>query len=315
MLDEATTRANLDYPALIDALRQMFITGCEAPLRHHHTIGVPGAPDATLLLMPAWKVSQYVGVKMVTVFPGNADLGLPAIAGVYLLSHGTTGNLLALIDGGELTARRTAAASALASSYLSRPNSSRLLVCGTGRLSLNLAQAHSAVRPIENVVIWGRNFAKAQKIAAEAQALGLNAEATNDLGTAVSEADIISCATLSREPLISGEWLRPGTHIDLVGAFTPEMRETDNDAVRRADIYVDTRTGALKEGGDLVQPLNDGVISTDDIKAELAELVSGTRAGRENDESITLFKSVGAALEDLAGAILAFEMESGKSHS
>jgi ornithine cyclodeaminase len=248
---------------------------------------------------------------MVSVFPGNAKRALPAIFGTYLLSSGATGEMLAAIDGGELTARRTAATSALAARYLARPDAAELLVCGTGRLSLNLLQAHTAIRPIKRIHIWGRNPAGAEKVAAEARELGLAAEAVFDIEAAARTADIVSCGTLSSEPLICGAWLKPGAHLDLVGGFKPSMRETDDEAIRRASVFVDTRAGAMKEAGDIVQPLESGVLNKDAIKAELAELVRGTRGGRSAAGEITLFKSVGAALEDLAGAILAYETVTG----
>ena len=157
VLDEAETKNALPFPALINSLEAMFRSGAEAPTRHHHAVDVPGEPQATLLLMPAWVPGRYMGVKMVSVFPGNTLRGLPSIYGSYLLSSAVTGELLAIIDGGELTARRTAAASALASRYLSRADSATLLVCGTGRLSFNLIEAHVAFRPITTVMIWGRD--------------------------------------------------------------------------------------------------------------------------------------------------------------
>lgn len=311
VLDEIQTRAALPWPELIEAIATMFQSECVMPVRHHHEMEVPDEESATLLLMPAWVPGRYAGVKTVSVFPGNVRRGLPAIFGTYLLSSGATGEMLAAIDGGELTARRTAATSALAARYLARPDAEELLVCGTGRLSLNLMMAHGTTRPIERYRVWGRNKEAAEKIADEARALGLNAEATTDLEAAARTADIISCATLSSEPLIHGEWLKAGAHLDLVGAFKPSMRESDNEAIRRASVYVDTRAGAISEAGDIVQPLKSGVLKEGDIKAELAELVSGAHGGRSHDEEITLFKSVGAALEDLAGAILAYETMTG----
>jgi len=307
VLDEEQTRAALPWPELIEAIATMFQSECVMPVRHHHEMEVPNEESATLLLMPAWVPGRYAGVKTVSVFPGNVRRSLPAIFGTYLLSSGATGEMLAAIDGGELTARRTAATSALAARYLARPDAEELLVCGTGRLSLNLMLAHGTTRPIKRYRVWGRNKEAAENIAAEARSLGLNAEATADLEAAARTADIISCATLSSEPLISGKWLKPGAHLDLVGAFKPSMRESDDDAIRRASVYVDTRAGAISEAGDIVQPLKSGVLKESDIKAELAELVSGAHGGRSHDEEITLFKSVGAALEDLAGAILAYE--------
>lgn len=307
ILDPNQTRQALPWDALIAALAAMFKTGCVMPVRHHHSVAVPGEADATLLLMPAWQPGAYMGVKLVSVFPDNHLRSLPAIHGSYLLSSGRTGELLAVIDGGELTARRTAAASALAASHLARKDASSLLVVGTGRLSVNLVEAHSRVRPITEVVIWGRDRAKAEQAVSEARALGYAADVAEDLEAATRQADIISCATLSRAPLIRGAWLKPGSHLDLIGAFNKDMRESDDEAVRRARLFVDTRAGAFAEAGDILQPMAAGVIDADHVVAELSELVGGTE-GRRSAEDITLFKSVGAALEDLAGAILAYEM-------
>ena len=312
VLNEEQTRAALAWPALIEAIASMFTGDCVMPVRHHHNMEVPGENDATLLLMPAWLPGRYMGVKMVSVFPDNATRALPAIFGTYLLSSGKTGEMLAVVDGGELTARRTAATSALAARHLARTDAEELLVCGSGRLSLNLIQAHAEGQNLKRIGIWGRDHNKAADIAGQAQALGLNVVAVTDLEAAVRSADIVSCGTLSSTPLIKGEWLKPGTHLDLVGGFKPDMRETDDTAIQRAEVFVDTRAGAIKEAGDIVQPLKSGVLTEDAIRAELSELVRGTKPGRTNGTDITLFKSVGAALEDLAGAILAYEYARGR---
>jgi len=285
----------------------MFRDGCVMPVRHHHTFAVPGEPDATLLLMPAWQVGTYLGVKLASVVPGNASRGLPAVAGLYVLASARTGEILATMEGGELTARRTAAASALAADHLARAEASTLLMIGTGRLSLNLIQAHAAVRPIARVGIWGRNPAKAARVADEASRLGFAAAPVADLDAALAEADIVSAATLSLEPLVRGARLRPGAHVDLVGAFTPAMRESDDETMRRGRVFVDTRAGALKEAGDIVQAIAAGVLRPDDIAGDLAALVRGEAVGRTGPDEITVFKSVGAALEDLAAAILVHE--------
>ncbi|WP_153768818.1 ornithine cyclodeaminase family protein [Labrenzia sp. CE80] len=307
LLSQEETRKALPFIALVDALDVMFKSGCEMPVRHHHDMAVPGEPDATMLLMPAWVPGAFSGVKIVNVMPGNSGRGLPAISAEYLLSDARTGEMLAMINGGELTARRTAAASALAARYLARKNASHLVVAGTGRVALNLVAAHLAVRPITHVTFWGRSLDKAQALAAEAAALyGITVEGTSDLEQAVRAADIVSAATLSNDPLILGEWLQSGTHVDLVGAFKPTMRESDDEAVRRAVVFVDTRESCSKEGGDISQPLASGVLTASDIKADLYDLARGLHKGRADDAEITLFKSVGVALEDLAGAMLAY---------
>lgn len=312
-LDEVATRTALPMPALIAALRAMFAAGCEMPVRHHHRVDVQGEEAATLLLMPAWKAGAYLGVKIVNVFPGNAVRNLPAVNAAYVLMSGRTGEILATIDGGELTARRTAAASALAAIYLAKNDASTLVIAGTGRLCANLAEAYLAIRPIRRVIVWGRNYGHAEKAASAIAALGVEAVAAPSLEEAVSRADIVSCATLSSEPLVKGAWLKPGAHVDLVGAFTPEMRESDDEAVRRASVFVDTRAGATKEAGDIVQAVRSGALKEQDIRADLFDLARGAHKGRARADEITLFKSVGAALEDLAGAVLAYESVAAKT--
>jgi ornithine cyclodeaminase len=312
VMDEEQTRAALPFPELIETIEEMFRGDCVMPVRHHHDMDVPGETNAVMLLMPAWVPGEHIGVKILNLFPDNHLRSLPSIIGRYLLSSGKTGEMLAMVEGGELTARRTAATSALAAKYLARKDAGTMLMVGTGRLSLNLMQAHAVTRPLKRVLVWGRNAGKAEDMAAEARKLGLDAQVVADLGAASGEADIISCATLSHEPLIRGEWLKPGVHLDLVGAYKPTMRESDDEAVRRASVFVDTRAGALKEGGDLVQPIHAGVLRKDAVKAELAELTRGTHSGRVSGDEITLFKSVGAALEDLAGAILAYRHASSR---
>lgn len=257
--------------------------------------------------MPAWQSGRQIGVKIATVFPSNAEQGLPAVMGAYLLLDGKTGTPKALIDGPMLTLKRTAAASALASSYLSRTDSERLLMVGTGALAPYLVMAHASVRPICNVLIWGRNPDKAAKLAESLNRRDFRVEATSDLSAAAEGAHVISCATLSQEPLIQGAWLRPGQHLDLVGGFRPDMREADDAAIRRARVFVDTREGATREAGDVIQPLETGALDAEDIAGDLFDMTRGERAGRRYYDQITLFKSVGTALEDLAAAELAFE--------
>ncbi|WP_416897055.1 MAG: ornithine cyclodeaminase family protein [Minwuia sp.] len=302
----------LDETAVADALHEMFRDGCEQPLRHHHTVGVPGEADATLLLMPAWKTGAAFGVKLATVFPGNGQRGMPAVQGQYLLLDPATGTPTALIDGARLTAWRTAAASGLAARYLARSDARHMLMAGAGTLAPMLIRAHMAARPsIDRVRVWNRNPASAEALAQGLADEGLPVSAATDLEAEVRQADIVSCATLSTEPLVLGGWLKDGAHLDLVGAFRPDMRECDDDAVRRATVFVDTRDGASSEGGDIVQPLKAGVITPDDIAADLYELCRDAHAGRSDDSEVTLFKSVGAALEDLAAAQLTADRYSG----
>ncbi len=289
------------------ALERMFREGCTTPVRHHHTVPVPGEDDGTLLLMPAWRAGAYLGIKIVTVFPGNSRRQRPAVSAAYILANAETGMVQAMIDGGELTARRTAATSALAARYLARADASTLLIVGTGRISRQLAQFHIALRPtLKTVRIWGRSAAHAAALADELRGRGIEAQIAASLPAAASESDIISAATLATDPLIHGAWIRPGTHIDLVGGYTPAMREADDDLIARARVFVDTREGAMHEAGDIVSPIASGVLKEDAVH-DLHDLCSGLQPGRRDGDEITVFKSVGAALEDLAAAILVFE--------
>ncbi len=293
VLDAAQTRAALPMAGLIAALRTAFAEGAEAPQRHHHAL--PGG--AALLLMPAWQ-RAFMGVKIVTVHPTNAAAGLPAVHATYLLSDVGTGAPVAMLDGDVLTARRTAAASALAASYLARADAARLLVVGAGRVASLMPEAHGSVRPIQSVEVWNPTPQRGERLVAALRARGVDARLVPDLGGAVARADIVSCATLSRTPLIEGRWLRPGVHLDLAGAYTPDRREADASAVARASVFADTEA-ALHECGELAGR------RAQDLRGTLARLCRGEVPGRRSEDEITLFKSVGTALEDLAAASLA----------
>jgi ornithine cyclodeaminase/alanine dehydrogenase-like protein (mu-crystallin family) len=322
VFDAAATAAALPFERLIPALRERFAAGAIVPARHLHSIdsptggerAQPGAPplasapmsSITSLLMPAWVPGQFYGVKVVNVAPGNAARGLPGLHASYLLHDATTGVPLALIDGNELTARRTAAASALAASTLAREDARHLLVVGAGRVAQLLPGAYRAVRAIEHVTVWARSPGKAQALAQAWREQGLAAQASPDLEAAVRAADIVSCATLATEPLIEGRWLQAGSHLDLIGSFTPQMREADDDCFRGAAIYVDTDEALLKSG-DLLGPLARGVFTPADVRGTLAALARGEAHGRRNSLERSVFKSVGSALEDLAAAMLVLQ--------
>jgi ornithine cyclodeaminase len=308
VIDAETTRARLPFARLLPALRQMFAAGCEVPLRHSHQIGSGETEQGTLLLMPAWRESEYLGVKLVNIFPGNSGRGLPGLYSTYLLYDAGTGKPLALIDGNEITSRRTAAASALAASYLARQDARTLLVVGAGRVGSLLAEAYRSVRPIERVFVWDIDPVLGAALAARLQALQFDASVATDLQAAVQEADIVSCATLSTTPLIRGRWLQPGCHLDLIGSFTPAMREADEEAFRRSAVFVDTQE-ALMKSGDLLTPIASGAFLPDELRATLDALCQGRHAGRRTCNEITLFKAVGTALEDLAAATLVYRAE------
>lgn len=307
LVDAAGVHAALPYPALIEALRHGFAAGVEVPQRHHHAVPRPGQPPAVLLLMPAWQPGAATGVKLVHICSGNERKSLPSVQGLYVLFDGPTGTPRAVIDGAALTLRRTAATSALAAGYLARPDSRRLLVIGAGALGPHLARAHASTFPIDEIRLWNRAAARAEAVAGELAAEGLPAVAVRDLPAALGWADIVSCATMSTAPLVRGELVRPGAHVDLVGAFTPAMRESDDALMRRARIFVDARGAALSEAGDIVLAIASGAITADLIRADLLELVRGSAAGRTSADEVTVFKSVGNALEDLVAATLLVE--------
>lgn len=308
IFDREQTRQALDFERLIPALRQLFAMGCEVPARHVHTLPAAGGSSMTSLIMPAWLGGQAYGVKVINIAPGNAALGLPGLHASYLLHDGRTGVPLALIDGNELTARRTAATSALAASWLARDDARHLLVVGAGRIARLLPAAYRVVRPIERVSVWARTRHAAEMLVQEWSAQGFDAQAVPELAEAVARADIVSCATLATEPLVQGAWLRAGSHLDLIGSFTPAMREADDDCFRAARLYVDTEE-ALVKSGELLGPLSRGVISAGDVQGTLTALCRGQAPGRQRADERTVFKSVGTALEDLAAAMLVAGLE------
>jgi ornithine cyclodeaminase len=302
--------AALDPKFMADALADAFRGDIIVPVRHHHDVERPDA-DATLLLMPAWSrksaATPYVGTKIVTVYPANGAKSLPAVMGTYILLDGATGAPLCALDGTRLTLWRTAAASALAARYCARPDASRMVMVGSGALAPFMIKAHCAASPINDVALWNHRPERTEDVAKSLRAEGLPVRAVTDLEAAVREADIISSATLSTDPMIRGAWLKDGAHLDCVGAFKPSMRETDDEAVKRSSLFCDTRAGALKEGGDYAQPLAAGIIKESNIKADLYDLARGTHRGRASPRDITMFKSVGTAIEDLAAAIAVWQ--------
>ncbi len=290
--------AALPYDKLVADLPLKLREPTQSPQRHVHA----WPHNASFLLMPAWS-DTIGGVKIVNVTPGNAARGLPAVTASYIVIDATTGEHLALLDGGELTARRTAAVAAVAASRLAIDEAHKLLLVGSGRIASELAFAYRAVRDIREVQIYSPTIANAEKLARKLCNEGFAAWACEDLEIGVREADIIACATLSAQPLIRGEWLRAGQHVALIGGFTHDMREADDTAMARAEVWVDS-LAAVAEAGDLAQPIARGVMKAEDIAGTLADLCAlGAVEGR--DESITLFKSVGDAAQDLAAAAIA----------
>lgn len=298
----------LSYEELIPKINEAFAQNYDIPMRHHHQYPNPKeGMESTLLLMPAWDNGENLGVKIVNVSPNNSKHNLPSIQGLYIYFDLQTGTPKALMDAKKLTVKRTAAASALASRYLSRADSQSLLMIGTGALSAELIQAHCAVRPITEVLVWGRSEEKAQTVVDSVKIDGVSIKTIDAIQQGIAQVDIISCATLSPIALIFGKNLRPGQHLDMIGAYKPDMREMDDEVLFMADVYVDNMEGATKETGDLAIPIANGTFKIEDIKADLFELAQGKKEVIRTPETITCFKSVGHALEDLAAATLAFD--------
>lgn len=288
----------LDYPSLVARLRSAFLDPPTCPPRTSLALEAGGS----LLVMPAARPSGLAGVKVVTVHPGLTDRPGGAVRAFYLALDATSGTPLGLVDGHALTVRRTAAASVLAASALARADARRLLIVGAGAVAAELAHAYAALRPIEAITVWARRTEAAKQLAAELADKGLPVVAAHDLDTAVAHADIVSAATLSRLPLIRSMAVRDGTHVDLVGGFTAAMREADDALVARARVVADGAP-ALEEAGDLAGPIASGALDP----SRVTLLADALRGYDRRPGDVTLFKSVGLALEDLAAAELLFE--------
>ncbi|GGF71447.1 ornithine cyclodeaminase family protein [Wenyingzhuangia marina] len=307
-IDNLFIEENTVFTELIEVIKKNFAENkLMVPKRHHHDFPNPKMnSDSTLLLMPAWNPSETAGVKIITVSPENSQFDLPSIQGTYIYLDATKGTIKAIIEAKSLTAKRTAAASALASSYLSRKDASSLLMIGTGALSINLIKAHASVRKLKKVFVWGRNYNKALAICKQLENEDFTITPIKTIEEKIGDVDIISSATLSKTPLILGKHLRKGQHVDLVGAYKKDMREADDETISKSNVYVDTYDG-LNESGDIAIPLKTGVLREEEIKANLFELTSGKKGGRMDTDELTVFKSVGHALEDLAAANYYFE--------
>lgn len=297
----AEIHKSIEYKNFIPYLKSFYKTSTHCPARPHYPIQNNKSGDGTFLLMPSWQSDKYIGLKIITVFPKNKDI--PSIQGLYILFDATNGNILAQFDGLALTVKRTAAVSGLASSILSRPTSEQLLFFGTGNLCHEMIKAHCSQRPIKRVYIQGRNFEKAQLKSDALQIENVSVTAVKDYKETIQQSDIISCATLSPDPLFDGSLVSPKTYLDLVGSYKPDMREVDDHIVSKSSIFVDTYQ-ALKESGDIKIPMDQGTISPKYIKADLVELCTGKI---KIPTEFVLFKSVGMATSDLAAASYIYE--------
>ena len=295
----------LDYPSLVEALKRFHLGDIDEAIDVQLAQPAPAGGENVFLALPAWRRDEALGVKLVTVFPDNerCGSGLPSVQGVYALFDGRNGEPLALIDGTTLTLRKTAGDSATGASFLARRDADTLLMVGAGAMAPHLVMAHAAIRPsISRALIWNRTPERARRLADDLEVEGVSIEATDDLERAARAADVISCATMATEPLIEGVWLKPGAHLDLVGSFRKHMRESDDDCVRRARIYMDSRMFTLGRVGDVAQPMESGAMTEDDVVGDLFDLSRGLCEGRRTADEITLFKNSGGGHLDLAAA-------------
>lgn len=302
--DSKAIEKALPYPLLVKALAHGLQLAIEAPPRSHLN---PNHDASCVLIMPAWRPHQLMGVKLVSVWPGNNVKGESAVSGVYLLISCENGHPVAVLDGTTLTLRRTAAAAALAARKLARQDSTTLAVLGTGALSVPLVQAHLDVMPFQNVLVWGRQASKAQTVVAQLQQQGIAASLATDIEQTLAQADVVAVATTATEPFIRTGWVRPGTHVGLIGAFTAQMAEAEPSLMSLAKVFADSRDAVLEKGGEVFQAIQQGIITPAAIQADLAELAAQPESHVwRKAQDITVYKSVGFASLDLIAAELVY---------
>ena len=294
--------------AVIDALEGAFRASAAGEARVPLRTVVPAGDGGLLLVMPA-SVTGALGTKIVTFYAGNRATGLPTHVALYVLLDAATGMPLALLEAGFLTALRTGATSALAARHLARPETRTVACFGTSVQAGFQLRCLRAVVPFDRVAVSGRDPGRAAAFASlMARELGVPVEVTSSRSAVVREADLVTCATTAPTPVVFGDDLRPGTHVDAVGSFRPDTRELDTTVMQRARIVVETYDGVLGTAGDVMIPMKEGALTREMIAADLAEVLTGARVGRQRPEDVTVFKSVGWALEDLATAGLAYRL-------
>lgn len=308
IIGEEAIYQNNDYAELISKLQLAFSSPeFTIPERlHYHYPSTKSSKENTLLVMPGWDNNTMNGIKLLTIHPENSLKNIATIQGIFILFDRDTGSPKAIFDAKSLTNIRTAATSALASSYLSNPSSKTLLVIGSGALVPSLIKAHSTVRDIKTIYLWSRDINKTVTLIENNPDLHNNIIPLKEISEGIAKADIITSATSSQTPLIKGALLQNGQHIDLVGSYKKDMREADDSVIKKASIFIDTANAYL-ESGDLFTPMSSGLISKNDIQADLHNLCSNTHVGRLKKDEITLFKSVGYAIEDLVAANYIYE--------
>ncbi len=313
--DSSHVHGALPYASLVPALIDAHHRDVDLSQSLLQTQPSAGGGEDIFLSLPAWQRGHALGSKLVTLFPHNEfnGSGLPSVQAVFVLFDGANGKPMAVVDGTALTLRKTAADSAAGSHFLAREDCESLLVVGAGALAPHLAMAHMAVRPaIRRVAVWNRTASRAASMVRDLDLPGIELTAVRDLEAAAREADLITCATMATEPLILGKWLKPGTHLDLVGSFRTDMHECDGEAIGRSSVFVDSPWSALEDSGELVTAFNEGTLSREDIQADLFDLARGKHPGRRSGQEITAYKNGGGGHLDLMVAgILMSEDSSG----
>ena len=281
--------------------RSLFAGECLQPLRN-----IMPLPDGTgvLGMMPGHAANLGVmGIKVITVFHANSESGLPSHQGVVMLFDAKHGQPLMLFDALEITAIRTAAASAVATKLLSRRNSSTLAIIGSGEQAKRHIEAMLIIRKIKQINLWSRNEKNAKQLVNTLSGeYNIPVHLKKNVQQAVEHADIICTVTSSKEPLVMGNWIAAGTHINAVGSSTPVARELDTTAIVRSKLFTDRYESLFKEAGDFLIPKKEGAVTDEHVKAEIGEVIAGTKKGREHDDDITVFKSLGIAAEDIFSA-------------
>lgn len=308
IIDANRVRELLSVEGCIEAMAQAMSAASAGSVRVPARTFMPlEGPGEALLLMTGQAAQPDVyGAKVIGLHPSNPGQGRPAIQGFFALFESETGTPLAIVDGGALTAIRTAAASALATRVLARPDARTHGVFGTGALARTHIEAIGVVRPGIRVRVWGRHLRKARALARqEAERTGLSIEAVADPAEAAA-CDVVSTVTGAHEPILFGRWMRPGTHVNLVGAHSAKTREADSELIAAARVYTDLVEALFTEGGDVLIPIAEGRIARDHVVGEIGQVLNGTLAGRVNDEEITVYKSQGITAQDLFAAWAAY---------
>lgn len=313
VMDWDQVQKHADFRRLIDSILQMYAEGCSCLERLTLTQPTLTGSMADSLIQPGWMAGKAFGIKVANVFYENSKAGLPTVVGSYLLFDGNTGVPLAYIDGLAETFVKTAANSAAASQLLSNPDAEVLLMMGAGKLAPYLIRAHATARPLKKVIVSNRTRKSAEELVENLALPDVRIHVSADLEADTREADIVCCATYSSKPILNGEWLKPGAHVDLVGGYRPDQREADDAVAKRSGgrIYVDARETTVNVAGDVIDPIRNGIIGAEDV-VDMFEVAQGTKKGRRGRSDITVFKSGGGGHEDLAVALALYRATGGK---